>query len=52
MDILKTEDFEILRIGFLVVFVKPGDIYVGWLYGRESSRSRAPGETKSCLIAH
>ena len=52
MDILKTEDFEILRIGFLVVFVKPGDIYVGWLYGRESSRSRAPCETKSCLTLH
>ena len=50
---LKTEGIEFLRIGFLVVFVKPGDIYIGGgLYGRESSRSRAPGETKSCLRLH
>ena len=34
------------------MFVKPWDIYVGGLYGRESSRSRAPGETKSCLTLH
>ena len=34
------------------MFVKPEDIYVGGLYWRESSRSRAPGETKSCLILH
>ena len=48
----KLKDLSFLRVGFLVVFVKPGNIYVGGLYGRESSRSRAPGETKSCLIAH
>ena len=34
------------------MFVKPEDIYVGGLYWRESSRSRAPGETKSCLTLH